>query len=161
MTILTIREPNERDAEQLAAMLCDDNVLRADLGMPPDDRPTGADFLRKITEWCLPRRATTFAIVLGDAAIGTISLSHRSQDGLTARVGYWVGSQYRKHGYCKRAFATVLDRARSEGIRSVSATTASSNAASRRVWERHGALATEVSPGRVRYELSITPVSCR
>jgi len=155
MTELTIREPNKRDAEQLAAMLCEDSILRSDLGILSADRPTGTDFMRKLNEWSQPRRATTFAILVHNTAIGTISLSHRSQDGLVASIGYWVGSNYRRHGYCKRAFAAVCARAESEGIISVSATIAFDNTASRRIWEQQGAIATEVSPGRFKYELKI------
>ena len=155
MTELTIREPLQKDAEQLAAMLCEDEGLRRDLGMAEGDRPTAEGFLRHLGEWCRQRRATTFAIVVQDAAIGMISLSHRSPDGLSARIGYWVGSDHRRLGYCTRAFAAVLARAASEGIVSVSATIEIDNIASRRLWERQGAVATPASPTRLRYELTL------
>jgi RimJ/RimL family protein N-acetyltransferase len=155
MTRIAIREPTQSDAAQLAAMLCVDTVLRRDLGIPAGDRPTAEDFLRKLADWCPPRRATTYAIVADDDAVGTISLSHRSPDGLSARIGYWIGSGRRRLGHCTRAFAAVLAQAASEGIVSVSATIAVGDIPSRRVWERHGAVATAVSAGRLKYELTI------
>jgi len=153
MTEIIIKEAGEREAEQLAIMLWKDNVLRNDLGVHLADRPTGEDFLRKLKEWCRQRRATAFAILVHDTAIGTISLSHRSMDGVSARVGYWIGSDYRRQGYCTQAFAAVCAAAESEGVMSVSATIASGNIASCRIWERQGAIASEISPQRLRYEL--------
>jgi RimJ/RimL family protein N-acetyltransferase len=155
MTGITIREPGQLEAEQLSAVLCNDNVLRHELGFAAHDKPTAEDFLREIAEWCRPRRATTYAILADNTAIGTISLSHRSPDGLSAQVGYWIGSGYRRLGYCTRAFATVLNQAASEGIVFVSATIASDNIPSRRIWEYQGAVASEVSSGRLQYKLKI------
>ncbi len=111
--------------------------------------------MRKLDEWCLPRQATTFAVVVNSAAVGTISLSHRRAADRTARIGYWIGSRHRGQGICKRAFALALAQAESEGIASVSATIASGNRASRRIWEHHGAVGSEASPGRTRYEIKI------
>ena len=88
MAVTTIREPQPRDAEDLAALLSNDERLRRDLGMKADDRPTAESVLRTLEEWCGEHRATTFVIVMGGAAVGTISLSHRSEDGRTARIGY-------------------------------------------------------------------------
>jgi RimJ/RimL family protein N-acetyltransferase len=155
MTMIGMREPTQSDAEQLATMLCADAVLRRDLGIPADERPTAEDVLQKLADWCPSRRATTYAILADAAAVGTISISHRSPDGLSAQIGYWIGSGHRHLGYCTRAFATVLAQAASEGIVAVSATIAADNTPSRRVWERRGAKGVAVSAGELRYELAI------
>jgi len=155
VTNTTIKEPGRREAEQLAALLREDDGLRGELGIAADDRPEGEDVLEKLREWCRKRRATTFAIMAGDTAIGTISLSHRSEEGRTARIGYWVGTRYRRCGHGTRAFATILRRAAAEGITSVSSSVAAWNEGSRRIWERHGATSTPDSGGRIRYEITI------
>jgi RimJ/RimL family protein N-acetyltransferase len=155
MTKIGIREPTPSDAEQLATMLCVDAVLRRDLGIPADDRPTAEDVLQKLADWCPTRRATTYAILADEAAVGTISISHRSPDGQSAQIGYWVGSGHRRLGYCTRAFAAVLAQAASEGIVSVSATIPAENTPSRRVWERHGGIGVAISADQLRYELTI------
>ena len=135
-------------------MLCDDGGLRRDLGVNADGHLTADRFFLKLEEWCRARRATTFAIVADDTAIGTISLSHRSEDGRTARIGYWVGTGYRHQGHCRRAFEAVLRQAAAQGITAVSATVDAGNEASRRIWERHGAASTSVASGRLRFDLA-------
>lgn len=155
MTEITIREPGQTEAEQLAAMMCNDEVLRVELGFAAGDLLTAEDVLREIVEWCLPRRASTYAVLADKAAIGTIGLSHRSPDGLSAQIGYWIGSRYRCLGYCTKAFAAILDQAASEGIVFVSATIAFDNIPSRRIRERQGAVASEISPGQLQYKFRI------
>jgi RimJ/RimL family protein N-acetyltransferase len=155
MTEITIKEPGYEEAEQLAAVLCNDSVLRCELGFEEQDRPTTEDVLQKLAEWGPPRRATTYAILANDTTVGSISLSHRSPDGLSAQIGYWVGSAHRRLGYCTRAFLAVLDRAVFEGIATVSAKIACDNLPSRRLWKRQGAVASEISPGWLQYELRI------
>lgn len=155
MAKVILREPTERDAEQLAALLREDAVLRQELGLLPDDLPTASDFLRKLAEWGEPRRATTFSIVVSETAVGTISLSHRSTDGRSARVGYWIGSAYRHRGYASQGFAAICGRARAEGIHSLSAQVATENLGSRRVWEKAGATASDPVDGKIRYELHL------
>jgi RimJ/RimL family protein N-acetyltransferase len=152
---ITIREPGQIEAEQFAAMLCHDDILRRELGFVTHDRLTAEDFLRGIAEWCQPRNATTYAILADNTAIGTISLSHRSHDGLSAQIGYWIGSEFRNLGFCTRAFATILKQAAIEEILFVSATIAFDNIPSRRIWERQGADVSEVRPGRLQYTLKI------
>jgi [ribosomal protein S5]-alanine N-acetyltransferase len=157
MASLTVREPTLSDAADLAALLCTDTGLREELGFAPDDRPSAAEILQHFQEWSLPRRATVHAIVVDDAAIGTITLGHRSPDGLTARIGYWIGTKHRRKGYCSRAFDAVVQLAAAEGIRSVSSSIETENIASRKIWERAGATGTPVSPGRLRYDLAVRP----
>jgi len=123
--------------------------------MGSDKQPTAEGLLEHLTEWCASRRATTYAILAEGVAIGTISISHRSPDGRSARVGYWIGSRYRRQGYCTSAFEAMLARAATEGIRRVSATIASDNLPSRRLWERQGGVPAEAADGRLRYELPV------
>jgi RimJ/RimL family protein N-acetyltransferase len=136
-------------------MLCNDQSLRRDLGIPAHDHPTAESFLDKIHNYCRDHRATTFAIITDDTAIGTISLSNRNPDDHSAGIGYWIGTGYRCRGHCPRAFAAVLRLALDEGITTVSAEIDSDNLPSRRIWEHHRAESTPVSPGRVKYVLTL------
>jgi [ribosomal protein S5]-alanine N-acetyltransferase len=148
MVEITIRELGQREAEELSTMLRNDEVLRRELGFGADDRLSPEDFLKEVVEWCQPRMATMSAILADGTAIGTITLSHRSSDGLSAQVGYWIGSRHRGLGYCTRAFEEALNQAAAEGIGSVLASIASDNIPSRRIWERQGAVAREIAPGK-------------
>jgi len=155
MNGLTICKPGQKEAAQLATMLCEDNVLRANLGMDASNRPTATDFLKKLSDWCLLHRATTYAIVIGDCVIGTISLSHRSNDGKFAKIGYWIGSRYRGHGFGRKAFTAVLEKAAKEGIVSLSATIGIHNIPSRNIWERHGGTIASNNAGKLKYDLDL------
>ncbi|MCC7407699.1 MAG: GNAT family N-acetyltransferase [Phycisphaeraceae bacterium] len=141
---VVVREVTRGDAERLARLLCEDEVLRGELGVPEGDRPTGEGFWRKIEAWCERNRAVTFAILRDGAAVGTISLSHRSEDGKRARIGYWVGSAHRRCGVATAAFGLVVAMARESGVERVSVTIEKTNEASIRLWRRWGAREGEV-----------------
>lgn len=150
-----IREPSEADCARLSELLCRDDVLRADLGTRLDQRPTAALFRAHLREWCARTHSTTYAIVVGETAVGTISLSHVSDDGRSARVGYWVGSAHRRRGHCRAAFAAVVDIAREKGIAEVRARIEEANVASRRVWEGAGASWSAGDGGKLEYVLGL------
>ena len=150
-----IRRPTPEDAEELAGMLCEDEELRRDLGMGEGEKPTGAGFLSRVEAWCASRNAVTYAIVASGRAVGSISLSHIDIGSGSAGIGYWMGSRYRGLGYCKDAFALVVEEARRRGLRLVGVQVDSDNAASRRIWEGMGARGTDAEGGKVRYELVI------
>lgn len=139
MGTAVIRELGEGEAMQLANVLCRDGGLRRELGVPENDRPTGEGFLWKVEDWCRQHRATTFAIVVDGVAVGTISLSQVSEDRRSARIGYWVATEYRGKGYAGAAFAEVLRLAASRGIQKVAARIEAGNRPSLRMWRRHGA----------------------
>ena len=108
MCSISIRELTQEDSRQLASLLCEDCILRRDLGMAREDRPTGEAFDRHIRDWCRSRNAFTYAIVLGNGTVaGTISLSHIDRENHSARIGYWIGSSYRNRGYGTKAFEQV------------------------------------------------------
>jgi ribosomal-protein-alanine N-acetyltransferase len=139
MCSVYIREPTQEDSRRLASLLCEDGILRRDLGMAREDRPTGEAFDRHIRDWCRSRNAITYAIVLGDGtAIGTISLSHIDREDHSARIGYWIGSSYRNRGYGTKAFERVMAEAFSQDILRVRASIERDNLPSRRIWEAHG-----------------------
>jgi RimJ/RimL family protein N-acetyltransferase len=151
-----IRKPNQTDATQLATILCQDNTLRSDLGIAEDNRPTAEAFLKKLTEWCRKNNSETYAIIINDDdAIGTISLSHIDTEKRKARMGYWIGSIYRKKGYCSQAVTKILELARVKKIDSISAKIADDNPASFRIWKKLGAEPIPSEKGKTEYKLQI------
>ncbi len=71
----------------------------------------------------------------------------------TARVGYWIGSDYRSRGYCSSAFRLVVNRAVELGISILTSTIAEENINSQRIWDRRGGYVTGILKGKVTYEL--------
>lgn len=156
MSSIVIREPLSRDAEQLAAMLNEDNGLRADLGIVDSRDETPQHFLEYVRDWCHKNHAVTYIIVHGAIAVGTISLSHQTPDGKKAKIGYWIGTEYRRKGYCGLAFDAVIKQAINQNIQIVSATIAKTNIPSRRVWEKRGGKAIpHDSPVKQIWEINL------
>jgi hypothetical protein len=121
---ILIREPICEDDNHLSIMLCEEVILRRDLGTAEENRPTREVFVQKTREWCQSRNATTYAIVLrGGPAIGMISLPHVDLEERSARIGYWIGSDYRRRGYGTKALGLVIKNALSKGLESVRYTT--------------------------------------
>jgi RimJ/RimL family protein N-acetyltransferase len=88
MRSISIREPTQEDSRQLASLLCEDRILRRNLGMARENRPTGEEFDQGIRDWCRSRNASTYAIVFDDGTVvGTISLSHINHESHSARIG--------------------------------------------------------------------------
>jgi [ribosomal protein S5]-alanine N-acetyltransferase len=156
MCSISIRELTQEDSRQLASLLCEDRVLRRDLGMAREDRPTGEAFDRHIRDWCRSRNAFTYAIILGDGtAIGTISLSHINRENHSARIGYWIGSSYRNRGYGTKAFERVMAEALSQGMTRVRASIERDNLPSRRIWEGHSGYVAHREGEKVTYEIEL------
>ena len=93
-------------------------------------------------------------LIYTQEAIGSISISHISEDGI-ARIGYWLASKAWNQGGGKAAFALALEKARQLGIHKVSAEVQADNIASLRMWQRWGAKQEMLTENRVRVTLDI------
>ena len=153
--MVSIRELTHEDGAALAEMLNGDALLRADLGIRMNQDITAGGVLRDIRKWCGLRTAVSYAILADGVTVGMISLSHIDPGSGTGCIGYWVGSSYREHGYCKLAFKLVLHEARCQGLHTVSATIDNANMASRKLWHGAGGSGTPVSAESTRYEVRI------
>jgi len=136
--VVTIRELALEHATALAEMLNEDVQLRTDLGIHGEYRNTAEGFLRDIGDWCRSRRAVCFAILADGTTVGMISLSRIDPMVGTGRIGYWMGSNYRRRGYCTNAFGLVLQEAFRRGVRTVSAWIEKDNVPSERLWVAAG-----------------------
>jgi RimJ/RimL family protein N-acetyltransferase len=156
MESIAIRALTREDGIALADMLNSDITLRADLGIGDDVSSTADGFLQYVKEWEHSRSAVSYAITADDFTVGLISLSHMDPHAGTARIGYWVGSRYRRRGYCARTFHLVLREACHRGLHTLSATINSQNEPSRRIWERAGGVASGCSIDRTLYTVHLT-----
>ncbi|MCK5132022.1 MAG: GNAT family N-acetyltransferase [Candidatus Sabulitectum sp.] len=157
--MITIRKPTHQDAVQLSSMLCNDDILRADLNLGADFKPDSIDVLKDLENWCESRNAVTYAVLLHNkTVVGTISLSHINSEEKAARIGYWIGSRYRSLGYCSRAFKLVVNEAVERGIAKLITTIAEDNIHSRRIWDKLGGYAAGKDKDRVIYELQCKAV---
>lgn len=136
---------------QLVDIMNTDSVLAQALGgLQPC---TTDEFIQSNTAWSVRCSAEIFAIVLDERAVGMMSLSHQNVAERTARIGYFLGSSYWGNGYTGEAFRQMLEYAREKGFLSVSASIKPDNAASLRIWEKHGAR-MQAEETRVRVRIS-------
>ena len=124
---------------QLILFLNNDNRLAKYLGSNNSAKISEQEFLETNKKWIVQNHADMFAIVLGEKAIGTISLSHQNTINHTARIGYWLGSAYWNKGYASKAFQLILDQAKKREIEYVSSTIRKENIASIKIWDKYGA----------------------
>ena len=149
--MITLQKINDRFAEQLVEIMNVDEPLRLALEMG-ETRIIIDEFLTHNAEWVDSRSGDLFAIVLDDAAIGSISLSHQDRLQCEARIGYWLTSIYWGRGYTGQAFRLVLDYAQQQGFQIVRSSIMEDNMASLKIWERCGA---EVRKNGDRYGVEI------
>jgi ribosomal-protein-alanine N-acetyltransferase len=90
-------------------------------------------------KWIVENHADMFAIVLGETAIGTITLSYQDVINHKARIGYWLGSAYWNKGYASKAFQLILDKATIREIKYVSSIIRKDNIASKKIWDKYDA----------------------
>ena len=154
---ISIRTPQVQDDEALANLLCTDVILRYVLDFLPEDMPSGKDVLDGIEQWCNRTNSVTMAIILHDAAIGTISLSHINECESSARIGYWLGSAYWKKGYGSEAFALTLLLALRMKITLITSNISKDNFASLRIWGCYGAIVEEKSADKVTCTIDLSP----
>lgn len=132
----------EKYADDLVDIINTDEKLRVELGSK--EKTTKRDeFTSTIQQWQNRTNSKTFAIVLHDKAIGSISLSHIKEDERIAQVGYWIGSNYWNKGYTTQAFAQILDLARKLKIKLVTCSIKKDNFASKIIWQKFNAVFEE------------------
>lgn len=153
ITLRSINELSDAEADLMTAILNKDGVLRHWLGMENAPEITREDFRQTAEEWQKEKRAQTY-IIYAQEAIGSISISHISEDG-TARIGYWLASKAWNQGIGTEAFALALEKARQLGIHKVRSEIQADNIASLRMWQRWGAEQEMLSENCVRVMLDI------
>lgn len=120
-------------AKELAFMLTYDEKLKNALNITNGTTKEG--FYQYTTKWQEKTNSNTFTIIFDDKPIGIISLSHLK--GISARIGYWIASDYWNLGLCTTAFKKVIQYAKEYPLQSVSCTLNKNNVASIKIWEHY------------------------
>ena len=85
------------------------------------------------------REAFAFAVVVGEAVVGSCSLKHLDWEARQAEIGYWIGVPYWGRGYASAAVRLVTAYGLGAlGLRRIVAEVLEENAASGRVLEKAG-----------------------
>ncbi|MBT3635252.1 MAG: GNAT family N-acetyltransferase [Candidatus Marinimicrobia bacterium] len=133
--MVTIKFYNESHSEPLAIILRNDTKLQQSMGS--NFLGSTEDFHKKTTEWINKTNSFTYSIVSDDTPIGLISLSNYNPNNKTARIGYWISSEYWNREVTSTAFNNLLEVAKSKSIKTVSSHVENDNIASMKIWDKH------------------------
>lgn len=153
--MVKLREIQERESKQLANLISQDDTLRKELGFQDDHGISPDSIQTDIQSWQKDKSAICFGIFQNRQIVGMISLSHRDAKTKTARIGYWIGSDFRRKGIATEAFAKVITKAQEMGIASLSSRINKTNQASISIWNKFKPNSTEISSDQVRVEIDI------
>lgn len=157
--MISIKPFTHEVAEELCRVFQTDAVLRKELNMPDRSRFSADEELLFISEWNKKNNSESFAIRYGDEFAGMISLSHIDLAKNKARVGYWVGSEFRNRGIGKKAFELILRIAKSKGIEVLESDIDKSNLFSLKIWEKYNTVITEKNERQVSVKIKITDLN--
>jgi len=149
---LTIKPISKNNVTNLANLLNYDDSLITSLDSRKLHIITSTELFSDLEKWQIGNNANSYVILLNKNTIGLISLSH--QDNRQARVGYWIASSEWGKGYTSAAFKQIVAIAKNQGFIKLSATIDPSNIASKRIWEKSGAVFTK-KDGKINATLGI------
>lgn len=150
-----IRRPTIDDSRNLSEILCHDDILRNELRIKNNNYPTPEAFLQKVSDWEKKYNSETFAIVAGKQSVGTISLTHINTINRKARMGCWVGSKFRRKGYCTKGVEELLTIAHIKGIKTISSKIENDNPASYTILKKLGAKEMACCSAKTEYTLQL------
>lgn len=153
--MVKLRVIKKNESKQLANLLRQDPALREELGFPNADTITPESVHADILTWQKKKSATCYGIFRNNEIAGMISLSHQNEEERTARIGYWIGTAYRRKRIASDAFAEVLSNAQKKGFATVSSKIDKTNHASISIWEKYEPKTKEISTKQVEVEIDI------
>ena len=153
--LISINPFTHEAAEEFCSLFRADAVLRAELNMPDRSKFSAEEEFGFISEWNKKNNSESFAIRYGNEFAGMISLSHIDHAKNKARVGYWVGSEFRNRGIGKKAFEAILSIAKSRGIVVLASDIDKSNLYSLKIWEKYNPVITEKNETQVSVKIKI------
>jgi RimJ/RimL family protein N-acetyltransferase len=157
--MVELHPPVYSDCLVLAQMLNTDKTLRYDLGIDTGFQTNAIATLEFFREWCQTRKAMLYVILADKVVVGTLSLASIDHVNHTASVGYWIGSSFRRKGYCTHAFDQMIQLARRIGLHQVNARIHWDNVPSIRLWEHHNASCFDDTDEHDLYVLNLAPVT--
>jgi len=153
--LISINPFKYEDAEELCSLFKRDLILRNELNLSDQSEFSADEELLFISEWNKKSNSESFAIRYGNEFAGMISLSHIDHAKNKARVGYWVGSEFRNRGIGKKAFEAILSIAKSRGIVVLASDIDKSNLYSLKIWEKYNPVITEKNETQVSVKIKI------
>lgn len=165
--MVKLRVIKRNESKQLADLLCQDPVLREELGFANADTITPESIYSDIQRWQREKSATCYGILRNNEITGMISLSHQNAEEKKARIGYWIGTAFRRKRLASEAFAEILSKAQKMGFTTVSSKIDKTNHASISIWRKYEPKTKEVSTEQVEVEIDIKrqplhePDSCK
>ncbi len=140
--MIQIAPRNRNLNSAMAKILSTDRWLHQELaGSLPIMRVTGDGYDAGCRAWEARKHGTCYAITNDGVAIGSISFAPAG-DG-AASVGYWIRSDLWNRGYGTCALMQMKEILKAAGYRSMTASILKTNSASKKVWEKCGAVFTE------------------
>ena len=133
--MISIELYNESHSESLAIILQNDIKLQKSLGSNFND--STKDFHKKTTKWIHKNNSFTYSVVSDDIPIGLMSLSKYNPNNKTARIGYWISSEFWNRKVTSEAFNYLLEVAKSKSIKPVSSHIDNENITSMKIWDSY------------------------
>lgn len=149
--VLQLLKPEDYD--RVAALIESDSTLRNEFGIRENAAPSGSKIKVDFQSWCATHEAKMFSITRGSEITGIMTLSRINLVQQSGRLGFWLGSHYRRQGLGSRAFKNMLGIARTMGLYQFSGSVEPSNQASIKLWEKFGASAQQSPEGNMEYRL--------
>ncbi|HQO09540.1 MAG TPA: GNAT family N-acetyltransferase [Clostridiales bacterium] len=151
--MISIEPFTYESAKELCRLFQTDAILRAELNMPGKSEFSADEELLFISEWNKKNNSESFAIRYVNEFAGMISLSHIDHAKNKARVGYWVGSEFRNRGIGKKAFELIISLAESKGIKVLESDIDKNNLFSLKIWQKYNPEISEKN--ETQYELRL------
>lgn len=154
--VVKLREIRERESRQMAELIGQDRPLMEELGFNSEKQLTAKSIYSDIQAWQKSKSAVCYGIYHDNQITGMISLSHHNQKEKTARVGYWVGNDFRRKGIASKAFAAIIGKARTLGIERLSSKIDKTNYPSLSIWNKYKIKREEISKKQIKVELDFS-----
>ncbi|MDA3839436.1 MAG: GNAT family N-acetyltransferase [Candidatus Delongbacteria bacterium] len=140
----------------ISLLIGSDTQLQKELGFKKGSIPTKLQVEKDFISWCESHKAEMYSIFKDDIFIGLITISRIDVKNKSARLGYWLGSEFRQKGYSSIAYRKMLDKVPSMGINKLNGSVLVSNLPSRLLWENHGATEIGKEKDNIVYELILS-----
>ncbi|MEN8906198.1 MAG: GNAT family N-acetyltransferase [Clostridiales bacterium] len=128
---------SQSSSENLSEILSKDIKLNHSLNGSDPKNIMPNEFYENIVKWQDKTNSIVYSIVFDNKDIGTISLSHMELNKKTARIGYWLASEYWSFGLCSRAFSKVLEIAKAKSFKTVLCSIPLDNSNSFKIWKHY------------------------
>jgi len=150
-----IRPLHQEDYDKIAKLINSDLTLQKEFGFQPESIPTGSQLEKDFQAWCKSHSARMFVVYKSALFMGLFTVSRLDSVSKSARLGYWIGSQFRHKGYGALIFKMMLTQLASMGITELRASVNPANIPSRKLWEKNGALRVESETENLEYQLKL------